>query len=119
MVSIRFLNCQRPTKEVIKRVGPYDRSRIQINQELKIETDCMGAGGQIQVKKKLILKRATLKKWRHCVSEVTVLKDDLSHRVDVFCIPHTKRILISDLEVFKILDERKSSLAIGVATDAR
>jgi hypothetical protein len=48
---------------------------------------------------------------------VTVVKDDLSHRVDVFCIPHTKRILLSDLEVFELLDEEKSGLVIGVAND--
>jgi hypothetical protein len=50
---------------------------------------------------------------------VTVVKDDLSHRVDVYCIPHTKRILLSDLEVFEILDDNKSGLLIGVATDER
>jgi hypothetical protein len=50
---------------------------------------------------------------------VTVVKDDLSHRIDVFCIPHTKRIFLSDLEVFEILDEKKSGLIIGVSTDDR
>jgi hypothetical protein len=50
---------------------------------------------------------------------VTVVKDDLSHRVDVFCIPHTKRVLLSDLEVFKLLDEKKYYLIIGVSTDER
>jgi hypothetical protein len=47
------------------------------------------------------------------------VKDDLSHRVDVCCIPHTKRILLYDLEVFELLDEKKSCLIIGVATDER
>jgi hypothetical protein len=97
MVSSRFLNCERAKKEVTKRVGPHDRARLQINQELKIETDCMRTGGQIREKKKLIVKRATMTKWRHCLSEVTVVKDDLSHTVDVFCTPPTKRILLSDL----------------------
>jgi hypothetical protein len=76
-------------------------------------------GGQIQGKKKLIVKRATRTKWCHCLSEVTVVKDDLSHRLDVFCIPHTKQILISDLEVFELLDDNKSGFIIGVATYER
>jgi hypothetical protein len=76
----------------------------------------MRIGGQIRGKKKLIVKRAMMNKWRHCVSEVTVVKYDLSHRVDVFCI---SQILLSDLEVFQILDEKKSGLIIGVATDER
>jgi hypothetical protein len=50
---------------------------------------------------------------------VTVVKDDLSHRVDVFCTPHKKRILLSDLEVFELLDEKKSGLIIGVEKDER
>jgi hypothetical protein len=119
MVSSRFLNCERAKKEVTKRVGPHDRARLQINQELKIETDCMRTGAQNRGKKKLTVKRATGEKWRHCLSEVTVVKDDLSHRVDVFCIPHTKRVLLSDLEVFEILDEKKYGLIIGVAKDER
>jgi hypothetical protein len=117
MVSSRFLNCETARKEVTKRVEPHDRARLQINQELEIETDCMRTGVKIQGKKKLIVKRATRTKWRHCLSEVTVVKDDLSHRVDVCCIPHIKRILISDLEVFELLDEEKYGLIIGVATD--
>jgi hypothetical protein len=36
-----------------------------------------------------------------------------------FGIPHTKHILLSDLEVFELLDEKKSGLIIGVATDER
>jgi hypothetical protein len=119
MVSSRFLDCQRTKKKVAKHVGPHDRTRLQINQELKIETDCMRTGGQIRGKKKLNVKRATLNKWRHCVSEVTVVKDDLSHRVDVFCIPHTNRILLSGLEVFELLDEKKYGLIKGVETDER
>jgi hypothetical protein len=117
MVSSRFLTCEIAKKEAAKRVGPHDRARLQTNQELKIETDCMRTGGQIRGKKKLIVKRATRKKWRHCLSEVIVVKDDLSHRVDVFCIPHTKRILLSDLEVFELFDQKKSGLIIVVATD--
>jgi hypothetical protein len=119
MVSSRFLNCEIAKKEVTKRVGSHDRSRIKINQEPKIDMDCMRKGGHIQGKKKLIFNRATRTKWRHYVSEVTVVKDDLSHRQVVFCIPHTKRILLSDLEVFKLLDEKKYGLIIGVATGER
>jgi hypothetical protein len=68
----------------------------------------MRAGEKIRVKKKVIVKRATRTKWRHCLSEVTVVKDDFSHRVDVLSSPHTKRILLSDLEVFEIFDEKKA-----------
>jgi hypothetical protein len=50
---------------------------------------------------------------------VTAVKDDLSQRLDVFCIPHTKRIFLPDLQVFKLLDENKSCLIIGVTTDER
>jgi hypothetical protein len=107
MVSSRFLNCERAKKEVTKRAGQHYRAWLKINQELKIETDCMRTGGKILGKKKLIVKRATSTKWRHCLSEVTVVKDDLSHRVDVLCIPHTKCILLSDLEVFELLDDNK------------
>jgi hypothetical protein len=90
MVSSIFINCETAKKEVTKRVGPHDQAWLRINQELKIETDFMRTGGQIQGKKKLIVKRATRTKWCHCLSEVTVVKDDLSQRVDVFCIPHKK-----------------------------
>jgi hypothetical protein len=81
--------------------------------------DCTRTGGKNRGKKKLIVKQSTRTKLRHCLSEVTVVKDDLSHRVDVFSIPHTKRILISDLEVFELLDEKKSGLIIVMATDER
>jgi hypothetical protein len=117
MVSSIFINCEIAKKEVTKCVGPHDRARLQLNQELKIDTDCMRKGGQIQGKKKLIVKQSRRTKWRHCVSEVTVVKDDLSHRLDVFCIPHTKRILLSDLEFLELLDEKKPGFIIGVATD--
>jgi hypothetical protein len=119
MVSSRFINCETAKKEVSKRVGPHDRARLQINQELKIETDCMRTGGQIQGKKKLIVKQATRTKWCDCLSEVMVVKDDLSHRLDVFCIPHTEQMLLSDLEVFELLDDNKSGLIICVATYER
>jgi hypothetical protein len=33
----------------------------------------------------------------------------------VFHLPHTKRILLSDLEVFEVRDVGKSGLVIGVA----
>jgi hypothetical protein len=50
-------------------------------------------------------------------SDVTVVKDDLSHREDVFCFPHTKRILLSDLEVFELTDGEISSLLVGISAD--
>jgi hypothetical protein len=58
-------------------------------------------------------------KWYNSPSEVTFVKAELSHREDVFCIPHIKRILLSDLEVFELTDERKSGLVMGVAMDER
>jgi hypothetical protein len=45
----------------------------------------------------------------------TVVNDDLIYREDVFYLPHTKRILLSDLEVFEVRDVVKSGLVIGVA----
>jgi hypothetical protein len=47
---------------------------------------------------------------------VKVAKDELSHREDAFCTPHTKRILLSDLEVFELTDEEKFGLVICVTT---
>jgi hypothetical protein len=46
-----------------------------------------------------------------------VVKDDLSYRQYVFHLPHTKRILLSDLEVFEVIDVGKSGLVIGVAEE--
>jgi hypothetical protein len=46
-----------------------------------------------------------------------VVKDDLSYREDVFHLPHTKRILLSDLEVFEVRDVGKLGLVIGVAEE--
>jgi hypothetical protein len=50
-------------------------------------------------------------------TDVTVIKDDLSYREDVFYLPHTKRILLFDLEVFDVRDVGKSGLVIGVAEE--
>jgi hypothetical protein len=47
------------------------------------------------------------------------VKDVLSHRVDVFYIPDTKRILLSDQLVLELLGNKKYGLIIGVATDQR
>jgi hypothetical protein len=49
--------------------------------------------------------------------DVTVVKHDLSYREDVFYLPHTKHILLSDLEVFEVRDVGKSGLVIGVAEE--
>jgi hypothetical protein len=49
--------------------------------------------------------------------DATVVKDDLSYREDVFHLPHTRRILLSDLEVFEVRDVGKSGLVIGVAEE--
>jgi hypothetical protein len=48
---------------------------------------------------------------------VTAVKHDLSYREDVFNLPHTKWILLSDLKVFEVRDVGKSGLVIGIAGD--
>jgi hypothetical protein len=65
----------------------------------------------------LFVKRASKQKWCHSYTDVTVVKDDLSYREDVFHLPDTKRILMSDLEVFEVRDVGKSGLVIGVAEE--
>jgi hypothetical protein len=35
----------------------------------------------------------------------------------MFALPHTKRILLSDLDVFEVRDVGKSGLVIGIAVD--
>jgi hypothetical protein len=67
--------------------------------------------------KGLFVKRASKKQWCHSYTDVTVVKDDLSYSEDVFHLPHTKRILLSDLEVFEVRDVGKSGLVIGVAEE--
>jgi hypothetical protein len=67
--------------------------------------------------KGLFVKRASKKQWCHSYTDVTVIKDDLTYREDVFHLPHTKRILLSDLEVFEVRDVGKSGLVIGVAEE--
>jgi hypothetical protein len=52
------------------------------------------------VLKGIFFKRASKKQWCHSYTDVTVIKDDISYREDVFNLPHTKRILLSDLEFF-------------------
>jgi hypothetical protein len=67
--------------------------------------------------KGLFVKRASKKKLCHSYTDVTVVKDHLSYREDAFHLPHTKRILLSDLEVFEVRDVGKSGLVIGVAEE--
>jgi hypothetical protein len=65
------------------------------------------------------VKRTTKKNFCHSYLDVEVVKYDLSHREDVLCIPDTKRILLSNLEVFELTHGEKSGLVIGVAMDER
>jgi hypothetical protein len=67
--------------------------------------------------KGLFVKRASKKKWCHSYKDITVVKDDISYREDVFHPPDTKRILLSDLEVFEVRDVGKSGLVIGVSEE--
>jgi hypothetical protein len=50
---------------------------------------------------------------------VTVVKDNWSYREDVFTLPHTKLILLSDLEVFEVKYVHRSGLVMSIAEDRR
>jgi hypothetical protein len=63
------------------------------------------------------VKRACRKKCCFSYKDVTVVKDNIKYREDVFLLPHTKRILLSHLEVFEVRDVGKSCLVIGVADE--
>jgi hypothetical protein len=63
------------------------------------------------------LSKDQVKKWCHSYKDGTVIKDDISYREDVFHLPHTKRILLSDLEVFEVRAVGKYGLVIGVAEE--
>jgi hypothetical protein len=67
--------------------------------------------------KGLFVKRASKKQWCHSYTDVMFVKDDLSYRKGVFHLPHTKRILLSDLEVLEVRDVGKSDLVIDVAEE--
>jgi hypothetical protein len=51
--------------------------------------------------------------------DVTDVKDNWSYREHVFTLPHTKQILLSDLEFFEVRGVGKSGLVIGIATERR
>jgi hypothetical protein len=119
-------------------LGPHQRARVAIRKEIDIKTDgnakrtksnhrasaaqnkTDGNGKRAKThhaSKGLFVKRASEKQWCHSYMDVTVIKDDLSYREDVFHLPHTKRILLSDLEVFEVIDVGKSGLVICVAEE--
>jgi hypothetical protein len=56
---------------------------------------------------------------KRCLSykDATVVKGDISYREDLFHRPHTKRILLSDLEVFEVRYVGKSGFVVGVADE--
>jgi hypothetical protein len=110
-------------------LSPHQRARAEITNEVQILTY-----GKISAKRtktthhtnndttiytslKLLVKRSTKKKWSHSYKDVTVIKDDLSYREEVFNLPYIKWILLSDLEVFEVRDVGKSGLVIGIAYD--
>jgi hypothetical protein len=122
----------------ISCLGPHQRARVEIKKEIEIKTDGnvkrtksnhRASASQIRTdgnakrakthhaSKGLFIKRASKKKSCHSYTDVTVIKDDLSYREDVFYLPHTKSILLSDLEVFEVRDVGKSGLVIGVAEE--
>jgi hypothetical protein len=73
----------------------------------------------IYMSRMLLVKRATKKKWSHLYMDVTVVNYDLSYREDIFNLPHTQKILLSDLEVFEVRDAGKSGLVIGIVDVGR
>jgi hypothetical protein len=99
-------------------LGPHQRARVAIRKEIDIntddnakqtksnlralaaqnKTDDNGKGAKTHhASKGLFVKRESKKQWGHSYTDVTVVKYDLSYREDVFRLPHTKRILLSDL----------------------
>jgi hypothetical protein len=65
--------------------------------------------------KGLLVRRSSEQQWCHKCTDATVIKDNMSNREDVFHLSHIKGILLSDLEVFEIIDVGKFGLVIGVA----
>jgi hypothetical protein len=65
----------------------------------------------------ILVKRVSRKKRCLSYKDVTVVKDDINYREDVFYLPHKKRILLSDLEVFEVRDVGKYGLVSGVADE--
>jgi hypothetical protein len=109
-------------------LGSHQCAHAAISKEVHIKTDSNSKrakmthatkGSTIVAAGKLFVKRATKKQWCHSYTNVTVIKDDLSYREDVFNLPKTKWIQLSDLEVFEVRDDGKSSLVIGIADDGR
>jgi hypothetical protein len=111
-------------------LGPHQRARVAITNEVQIKTDGKKfakriktihatKGNIIKASPKLFVKRAPKKQWPHSYMDVTVVKDDLIYRENVLNLPHMKQILLSDLEVFEVRDVGKSVLVIGIADDSR
>jgi hypothetical protein len=111
-------------------LGPHQRARAVITNEVQIQIDAKISAKRtktthntkdktIHTLQKLLVKRATKKNLSHSYTDVMGVKDKLSYREDVFTLPHTKWILISDLEVFEVRYVGKSSLVIGIAADRR
>jgi hypothetical protein len=119
-------------------LGPHQRAWVARRKEIDIKTDdnakrtksnhralasqnkTDGNGKRAKThhaSKGLFVKRASRKQWCHSYTDVTVVKDDLSYREDVFHLPHTKRIPLSDLEVFEVRDVGKSGVAIGTSEE--
>jgi hypothetical protein len=117
-------------------LGPHQRARVAIRKEIDTKTDdntkrtksnrrALAAQNKTDdngkrakthhASKGLFVKRASKKQWCHSYTDVTVVKDYLSYKEDVFYLPHTKRILLYGLEVFEVRDVGKSGLVIGVA----
>jgi hypothetical protein len=104
-------------------LGPHQRAWEAITKEIQIKTDGNAKraksnhrastariktdGNYNQEKshhasKGIFVRRASKKQWCHSYTDVTVVKDYLSYREDVFHLPHTTRILMSDLEVSRL-----------------
>jgi hypothetical protein len=119
-------------------LGPHQRAPVAIRKEIDIKTDdnakqtksnhralaaqskTDGNGKQAKThhaSRGLFVQRASKKQWCHSYIDVTVVKENLSYREDVFHLPHTKWILLSDLKVFQVRDVGKLGLVIGVVKE--
>jgi hypothetical protein len=102
-------------------IGPHQHARAASTKEVQIKTDYnakithASKGSTMLASHKMFIKRAMKKQLCHSNTDVTVVNDDLSYIEDAFHIPHTKRILLSDLEVFEVRDVGKSGLVIGIS----
>jgi hypothetical protein len=97
---------------------PKEQNPTTVHRRLRTRQMAMvNEQKHIMPRRDYLSKEQVKKQWWHSYTDVTVVKDDLSYREDVFHLPHTKQILLSDLEVFEVIDVGKSGLVICVAEE--